>query len=363
MPLIEISNVRTIAVVGCGTIGASWAAWFLGHGYTVRASDPDPARDAFIRDYTRNAWPALVRLGAANAAGPDAALARLSFDVDPVRAVTGCDFVQESALEREDLKQALLARLDKALPANVVISSSTSGFMPSVLQQDMGTPERLVVGHPFNPPHLVPLVEVIGGRRTAPATVTWAIDFYRHIGKHPIRIEKEVAGHVANRLQAAIWREAVHLVNEGVASVADVDAAIAYGPGLRWAIMGPAHDLSSCRWQRRLCAFPRSAGARRRALVGRARPADADPGGTREADPRHRRRGRRAQHGRHHSRARPGAAWHHRGAADGKARRQPMISGQRAGPGLAGATAADVVRSHTSVSGYSCRSARCCAGT
>lgn len=239
MPLIEIAKVQTIGVIGCGTIGASWASAFLARGYHVRANDPDPAREAYARDYIRNAWPALVRLGLAAEPTPEAAIARFSFHTDPLEAVKGVEFVQESAFEREDIKQDLLARLDTAVREDAVISSSTSGFMPSVLQAKMRRPERLVVGHPFNPPHLVPLVEVIGGAKTAPDTVTWAIEFFRHIGKHPIRIEKEVPGHVANRLQAAIWREAVHLVNEGVASVADVDAAVAYGPGLRWAIMGP----------------------------------------------------------------------------------------------------------------------------
>ncbi len=239
MPLIDIARVRTIGVIGCGTIGASWASAFLARGYAVRANDADAAREAYARDYIRAAWPALVRLGLAAEASPDAALDRFTFCKDPAEAASGTDFVQESAFEREDLKQQLLARLDDTLPPEIVISSSTSGFMPSVLQKQMKHAERLVVGHPFNPPHLVPLVEVIGGSRTAPETVDWAIAFFRHIGKHPIRIEKEVPGHVANRLQAAIWREAVHLVDEGVASVADVDAAVAYGPGLRWAIMGP----------------------------------------------------------------------------------------------------------------------------
>jgi len=239
MPLIDVDKVRTVGIIGCGTIGASWTAAFLARGYSVRANDPDPAREAYARDYVTNAWPALSTLGLTDGASPDAALARFSFHGDPATAASQADFIQESSFERLDLKQALLARLDEAVAQDVVISSSTSGFMPSVLQEKMQRPERLVVGHPFNPPHLVPLVEVIGGNRTSPETIAWTIDFYRRAGKHPIRIDKEVAGHVANRLQAAIWREAVHLVDQGVASVADVDAAIAYGPGLRWAIMGP----------------------------------------------------------------------------------------------------------------------------
>jgi 3-hydroxyacyl-CoA dehydrogenase len=165
---------------------------------------------------------------------------RLRFAADPLEAVRRADVVQESAPERIELKQQLLADIDAVLPADRVIASSTSGFTVSAMQARMRHPERLVVGHPFNPPHVIPLVEVVGGGRTDPAAVDWALAFYAAVGKHPIRILKEIPGHLANRLQMALWREAVHMVAEGVASVADVDAAIALGPGLRWAIMGPA---------------------------------------------------------------------------------------------------------------------------
>jgi 3-hydroxyacyl-CoA dehydrogenase len=147
--------------------------------------------------------------------------------------------VQESAPERLELKQQLLAEIDAALPADRVIASSTSGFTVAEMQTRMRHPERLVVGHPFNPPHLIPLVEVVGGGKTDAAALDWAMAFYAAIGKHPIRLNKAVPGHLANRLQQALWREAIHMVAEGVASVADVDAAVAYGPGLRWAVMGP----------------------------------------------------------------------------------------------------------------------------
>jgi 3-hydroxyacyl-CoA dehydrogenase len=149
------------------------------------------------------------------------------------------DFVQESAPEREGVKQALLARIDAVLPPDIVIASSSSGLLISNLVASCRHPERCVIGHPFNPPHLIPLVEVVGGAQTAPATVERAMAFYAAIGKRPIHIRREVRGHVANRLQAALWREAVHLVAAGVASVADVDTAISEGPGLRWALMGP----------------------------------------------------------------------------------------------------------------------------
>jgi carnitine 3-dehydrogenase len=225
-----------VAVIGAGTIGASWAAYFLARGLAVTASDPAPNGEAFARRFIAEAWPTLQRLGKVVAgASPD----RLRFERDPRKAVAGAVFVQESGPEREDLKVALFAELDAVLPPETVIASSSSGLLISRVQARCRHPERCVLGHPFNPPHLIPLVEVVGGAKTSAEAIATALDFYRGIGKHPIHIKKEVRGHVANRLQAALWREAVHLVAEGVASVADVDAAITYGPGLRWPIYGP----------------------------------------------------------------------------------------------------------------------------
>ena len=228
-------DIRRVAVIGAGTIGASWAAYFLSRGIAVSASDPSPGAPDLMRRMIEGAWPILLRLGG----NPDADPHAWTFDADPARACAGCDFVQESAPERIEIKQALLARIDAALPADVVIASSTSGLLASRLSESCAHPERVVIGHPFNPPHLIPLVEVVGGAKGSPAAVAAAMSFYRAIGKHPIDIRKEVPGHLANRLQAALWREAVHLVAEGVATVADVDAAISEGPGLRWALMGP----------------------------------------------------------------------------------------------------------------------------
>ena len=228
-------EVRRVAVIGAGTIGASWTAWFLSRGLEVVASDPAPGAPALIRRMVENAWPGLAQLGALPGADP----ANWRFEPDPVRAVEGADFVQESAPERLDVKQPLLAAIDAVLPADVVIASSTSGLLASQLSATCAHPERVVIGHPFNPPHLIPLVEVVGGAKASPEAVAAAMDFYRTIGKHPIALAKEVPGHLANRLQAALWREAVHLVAVGVATVADVDAAISEGPGLRWALMGP----------------------------------------------------------------------------------------------------------------------------
>lgn len=229
------TEIKRVAVIGAGTIGASWAAYFLSRGIAVSASDPSPGAPDLLRRMIADAWPILMRLGGKGDADPNA----WTFDADPAAACAGADFVQESAPERLDIKQDLLARIDAALPADVVIASSTSGLLASRLSERCAHPERVVIGHPFNPPHLIPLVEVVGGAKGCPEAVAAAMEFYRAIGKHPIEIRKEVPGHLANRLQAALWREAVHLVAEGVASVADVDAAISEGPGLRWALMGP----------------------------------------------------------------------------------------------------------------------------
>jgi 3-hydroxyacyl-CoA dehydrogenase len=229
------TEIRQVAVIGAGTIGASWAAYFLSRGLAVRAWDPSPGAPDLMRRMIEGAWPVLMRLGGKADADPNA----WSFEADPVAAVSGADFVQESAPERLEIKQGLLARLDAALPPDVVIASSTSGLLASRLSEGCAHPGRVVIGHPFNPPHLIPLVEVVGGAKGSPEAVAAAMAFYRAIGKHPIEIRKEVPGHLANRLQAALWREAVHLVAEGVATVGDVDAAISEGPGLRWALMGP----------------------------------------------------------------------------------------------------------------------------
>ena len=228
-------SFRRVAVIGAGTIGASWAAAFLSRGMEVVASDPSPGAPDLLRRTIAQAWPVLQRLGAVEGASPD----NWRFEPDPVQAVAGVDFVQESAPERYEVKQGLLPAISAALPAEVVIASSSSGLLASRLREGCTHPGRVLIGHPFNPPHLIPLVEVVSGPGADPAAVAAAMDFYRAAGKHPIEIRKEVPGHLANRLQAALWREAVHLVAEGVASVADVDAAISEGPGLRWALMGP----------------------------------------------------------------------------------------------------------------------------
>ncbi|MBT5779599.1 MAG: 3-hydroxyacyl-CoA dehydrogenase [Rhodospirillaceae bacterium] len=235
MNLVKPEAVERVAILGAGTIGASWAAQFLAHGMAVNIWDPAPGFEQRSRAFIAAAWPALKRLGAPDA--PDES--RMAFFDDPAEAVRGSQFVQESGPENTAVKIELYSRLDDALPEDVVMASSSSGLMISDLQVGRKGRERYVIGHPFNPPHLVPLVEVVGGRETDDAAVDWALGFYNGCGKKAIRINREVPGHLANRLQAAMWREAVHLVDTGVASVEDVDIAVSYGPGMRWALMGP----------------------------------------------------------------------------------------------------------------------------
>ena len=199
------------------------------------AWDPAPDAEAKLRAFIDNAWPQLTELGLS--AG--AAVARLRFVTSCEEATDGCDFIQESAPERLDIKQALYARVDAVIGERTIFASSTSGLMMSDLQQSLKNARQFVVGHPFNPPHLIPLVEVVAGKDSDPAAADWAMDFYRHVGKHPIRLKKELKGHLSNRLQAALWREAVIALKEDVASIEDIDAAMSKGPGLRLALMGP----------------------------------------------------------------------------------------------------------------------------
>ncbi|WDR03124.1 3-hydroxyacyl-CoA dehydrogenase NAD-binding domain-containing protein [Devosia algicola] len=234
---MSVSEIRTVAVVGTGTIGASWASLFLAKGLTVRCYDPSPDAEKHSRAFVERAWSALAQL--APVPPLDHAQARLSHHPSVETAVDAADFVQENTPELLDLKRKVLTEIEAGLRPDVVIASSTSGLMPSTMQETMARPERFLVGHPFNPPHLLPLVEVVGGRHTSAQCVTTAMEFYGLLGKRAIHIRKEINGHVANRLQAALWREAVFLAAENVASVADIDAAVASGPGLRWALMGP----------------------------------------------------------------------------------------------------------------------------
>ena len=231
----KANSIKSVGIVGTGTIGASWTSYFLAKGFKVKAWDPGDNWEVKLEEFIDNAWPDLEKLGFSD----EASQSNLSLCKDLGEVAKEVDFIQESAPERLDVKQDLFKVLDKITPASVIISSSTSGLIMSEMQSNLTTSERFVVGHPFNPPHLIPLVEVVGGKMTDSEVVNWTIDFYNTIGKHAIKINKEVPGHLANRLQAALWREAVLAVQNGLASVADVNAAVAQGPGLRWALMGP----------------------------------------------------------------------------------------------------------------------------
>ncbi|MFF3274092.1 3-hydroxyacyl-CoA dehydrogenase NAD-binding domain-containing protein [Streptomyces chrestomyceticus] len=229
------SSVRRVACIGAGVIGGGWVAHFLARGYDVTAWDPAPDAEDKLRRLVTAAWPALEQLGLAEGASPD----RLTMAPTLAEAVADAEFVQESAPEKLELKRDLLAQLDAATPSGVVIASSTSGYPMTDMQTAAATPGRLVVGHPFNPPYLIPLVEVVGGERTDRTAVEWAAAFYEAAGKSVITMDRELPGFIANRLQEALWREALHMVANGEATVEDIDTSITEGPGLRWAFMGP----------------------------------------------------------------------------------------------------------------------------
>lgn len=228
--------IRRIAIVGTGVIGASWAAQYLARGFDVVATDPAPNAEAHLRQYIDEAWPALIDIGLSPGASRD----RLSFTTDMKEALAQADFVQENGPERPDFKIKLFAEMDEATPVDSLIASSSSGITASVTQSQCKHPERVVIGHPFNPPHIIPLVEIVGGAKTSPEAVERAIAFYASIGKKPIHLLKELPGHVGNRLQIALYKEVMYLIQQGVLSVSDADDAVSYGPGLRWGLMGPS---------------------------------------------------------------------------------------------------------------------------
>jgi 3-hydroxyacyl-CoA dehydrogenase len=226
--------IRRIAIVGTGVIGASWAAEYLAKGFDVVATDPAPNAEAALRKYVDEAWGDLTDIGLSQGASRD----RLSFTTDMKKALSQADFVQENGPERPDFKMKLYADMDDVTPVDSLLASSSSGITPSVIQSKCKHPERVVIGHPFNPPHIIPLVEVVGGSKTSPDAIQHAMAFYASIGKKPIHLKKELPGHVANRFQAALYREMLYLIEQGVLSVEDTDAALCYGPGPRWGVMG-----------------------------------------------------------------------------------------------------------------------------
>jgi len=227
--------IGRIAIVGTGVIGASWAAQYLARGFEVIATDPAPNAEANLRKYVDEAWELLTSIGLSPNASPD----RLSFTTNMKEALSKADMVQENGPERPDFKMKLFADMDDATPLDSIIASSSSGITPSVMQSKCKNPQRILVGHPFNPPHIIPLVEVVGGTKTSPDAIKQAMAFYASIGKKPVFLRKELPGHVANRFQAALYREVANVIAEGVLSVEDADDAVSWGPGLRWGVMGP----------------------------------------------------------------------------------------------------------------------------
>jgi 3-hydroxyacyl-CoA dehydrogenase len=233
--MAKSKQIRNVAIVGTGVIGASWAALYLARGLNVTATDPAPNAEANLRRFIDDAWKDLTVIGLS----PNASRKHLQFTPDMKKALSEADLVQENGPERKDFKIKLFADMDAATPPDSIIASSSSGLTMSVMQSATKHPERCVIGHPFNPPHVIPLVEVVAGEKTSPETVQRAIEFYTAMGKKPIHVRKEVVGHVANRLQAALYREIVYLIEQGVLNVEDSDTAVSWGPGLRWGVMGP----------------------------------------------------------------------------------------------------------------------------
>ena len=231
-----MSQITKTAVLGAGVIGASWTALFLAAGKDVNVYDPSDTVQEDVNNYIETAWPTLMELGIAQAGRRG----KLAFYDSAAEAVTGCGFIQENVPERLEIKHAIFAEIEPHLLPEAIVCSSASGLMVKEMQEGWQNPSRFILGHPFNPPHLIPLVELLGNEKTADDVLALAEAFYHDVKKVTIQVKKEVPGHVANRLQAALWREAIHLVNEGVASLEDVDKAVWSGPGLRWAAMGPS---------------------------------------------------------------------------------------------------------------------------
>ena len=226
--------MKTIKSIGAGPIGGGWTAHFLAQGYNVNAYLHSENEIKAFKSILKTAWVSLSELGLAEGASID----NLNITTNLEESLKGTDFVQESAPERLEIKQALYQKLGELVASNVVISSSTSGLTMTEIQKQCSTPERTVIGHPFNPPYLLPLVEIVGGKKTNPEAVNWASEFYKSAGKSPLVMKKEIPGFVATRLQEALWREALHMVSNGEATPADIDNALINGPAARMAVQG-----------------------------------------------------------------------------------------------------------------------------
>ena len=225
---------KIVTIVGAGVIGAGWAARMLACGLIVKAYDPSAKARKQLLSNTKIALKSLQRLGL----NKNAKLSNLKIYSDLRESLHSTTFVQENAPENEKLKKKLLKDIDKLLPKNIIISSSSSGLLPTRIQSLCNYPERVCIGHPFNPVYLLPLVELVSGKKTKKNTITMAKKFYEEIGMKPLIVKKEIEGYISDRLQEALWREALHIIKDGVASTQDVDDAIVYGPGLRWSFMG-----------------------------------------------------------------------------------------------------------------------------
>ena len=233
MVMCEMSDIKTVGIVGCGLIGSGWAARCLARGLNVIAFDPSDGFESKCRAYIDNAQIALRKMGF------DRDLAdQLSFVSDLDTLCEASDFIQESAPDNLDLKRKIHDQIDRLTDAKTVIASSSSGLLPTEIQSKTRNPERIVIGHPFNPVYILPLVEIVKGAKTSQSIADQAAKFYTDIGMYPLMVKKEIPGYISDRIQEAVWRESLHMVADGVASTQDIDDAIVYGPGLRWAIMG-----------------------------------------------------------------------------------------------------------------------------
>lgn len=232
---MQPSDIQRIGCIGTGVVGSGWAVHYLAHGFDVIVWDPEPQSASQSREFVQREWATVEELGLADGASPD----RLSIVATMEDVVEQAQFIQENAPERLELKRDLLRSIDAKAARDVVIASSTSGLLPSALQKGCRFPERVAVAHPFNPPFLMPLVEVVGGVETSSETMDWLVKFYERTGKTVLRLQHEIPGFIANRLQEAIWREAVQLIADGHATPEQIDTALTAGPALRWALIGP----------------------------------------------------------------------------------------------------------------------------
>ena len=236
MTLRGCDDIRRVGLVGGGVIGTGWSIRCLARGLDVSVTDPAPGAEENLREAVGRAWPIMEQTGLADGASQD----RLDFVSSIEEAVSGADFVQENVPEHEDLKIEVFSEIGRHAPRDAIIASSSSGFLPTRIQARTEAPERVIIGHPFSPLYILPLVEIVGGRETSEEAVRAAAGYYRRIGMRPLHVRNEIDAYISDRLQQAVWHESLHLVNDGIATIPEIDAAITGGPGLRWAFMGTA---------------------------------------------------------------------------------------------------------------------------